>query len=700
MAPQGSTTYITLPGYISAGRVYFADGNLKFYTVLGATGANLVTPSAANPSDPNAAVNWGFVELTNVASEGLFVNISYVDFVGLPLGITLHGSGGFQTACGVSSTAVKEICSDLAEQSSTDGEPWSGLCFEDSNGDALRALSPALYISTDSSAFDDYYDNYVDAVWNHYKSTPLTIDTQVSAGEVNCTVNSTSYLNCAGDNRGYAKPTASDIFGCSTGPFAFESNDNAVHYAVVPRLCAAFDRSTLLISGGNVQPSLGPSYYYAGATTNWYSSFVHDHEVDGKGYAFSYDDVTPTDATNLAGLLADGDPYVLEVIVGGPAASTAATSTSSTHALISSSSVASSYKISASQTTTAKTSSPTSKLSSTSKIVTSTLIKVSTASKAIRSSTVLRSSSTAVKSSSTTAKSSSIAIKSSFSTTVKRSSAAAPSSKVSLSTNGSRVSSNKFSTAVLTRTYVSPSKISTQPTSHTTAKATTTVLTSPASKTSSKTTMSIIRVHSSSKTISKPTSSAQMPSKITSSAHTTASSKTRSTISSHTPSIRSSHISSDTTRHTLSKTSSQALALADTATNKVVSVKATSSTKSSFKPASTTATLTTVRSSAKTSTGTALSISIRSTSKTSRPSSKVTTTSSRASAVTAAPSLKSAAAYSPKIIATSYLTEGNEVMEVMIEEVEVVVTVTASPTAKHKRHFNQHRRGRRDLARH
>lgn len=74
-------------------------------------------------------------------------------------------------------------------------------------------------------------------------------------------------------------------------------------------------------------------------------------------------------------------------------------------------------------------------------------------------------------------------------------------------------------------------------------------------------------------------------------------------------------------------------------------------------------------------------------------------TSVAASTVTAAPSLESAAAYNPNIVATSYITKGNEVVEVMIEEVEVTVTATASPTAQHKRHLNQHRRGRRDFAR-
>ncbi|KAK8194142.1 hypothetical protein M8818_007329 [Zalaria obscura] len=234
---QGSVTNITLPGWISSGRVYFADGSLQFFTVQSATGAaSLVTPSAVNPSDPSAGVNWGFVELTNDETYGLYANISYVDFIGLALGMTLTTSGGTnQTALGVQSTAAIGVCTDLTAQAASDGQPWGELCMSDSTGRVLRVLSPTDYLSIDSTAFEDYWTSYIDEVWSYYTTTPLTIDTQAAAGEVNCTVSNVT-LYCDGDNRGYAKPTATDLFGCNGGPFAIEGGDNAVHYAVVPRL--------------------------------------------------------------------------------------------------------------------------------------------------------------------------------------------------------------------------------------------------------------------------------------------------------------------------------------------------------------------------------------------------------------------------------------------------------------------------------
>ncbi|KAL1968357.1 hypothetical protein VTN77DRAFT_1886 [Rasamsonia byssochlamydoides] len=319
IGPKGSTTKITLPDYISAGRVWFAEGDLTFFVVAAPGGGiSLVEPSAVNPKDPSADINWGFVELTYTAEGGLYANISYVDFVGLILGMSLTTTdgSGTQTAKGLQPDAVKSICSALKQQAASDGQPWDQLCVTDSNGNELRVLSPTDYISLNPTAFQDYWTDYVDKVWTKYSSQSLTINTQASPGYVSCNVTG-DVLACAGDNRNYQKPTAVDIFGCNSGPFTVLKTDNTVHAAVVPRLCAAFDRSTLLMPGGNMQPSLNATAYYTTSPTNYYSKFVHQYEIDGKGYAFAYDDVNPTGA-NEAGVVSSANPNVLTVTIGGP----------------------------------------------------------------------------------------------------------------------------------------------------------------------------------------------------------------------------------------------------------------------------------------------------------------------------------------------------------------------------------------------
>lgn len=317
LGAEGSTTTVTIPSYISAARIWFAQGELQFFTVQGQSGPSLVEPSAVNPSDPSADINWGFVELTWTESGGVFANVSYVDFVGLVLGMSLTCSdNSVQEALGLQTSAVASICSDLAAQAAVDGQPWDDLCVTGTTGQPLRVLNPTDYLALNPSAFQNYWDGYIDAVWSYYSTNTLTIDTQSSYGQVACSVSGAT-LSCAGDNRAYAKPTAADIFGCNTGPFSILSSDNDVHLAVVPRLCAAFDRSTFLVSGGNVQPSVQSDMYYTDATTNWYAKIVHKYEVDTRGYAFAYDDVTPTGAASAAGVVAAGDATLLTITVGG-----------------------------------------------------------------------------------------------------------------------------------------------------------------------------------------------------------------------------------------------------------------------------------------------------------------------------------------------------------------------------------------------
>ena len=316
---QGQTTEFTLPDYISSGRVWIAQGDLQFFTVQAASGPQLVEPSAVNPDDPSAGINWGFVELTNTADGGVYANISYVDFVGLVLGMSLTGGdGSVQTAQGLRPTAVTDICNDLKTQAASDGQPWDKLCVTDSAGNPLRVLAPNDYLSIDPSAWADYYTDYVNQVWTQYTGAPLTINTQGAAGNVTCQVSGGSLTCGGGDNRGYAQPTVGDIWGCNSGPFAIAADDNDVHKAVVPRLCAAFERTTLLIPGGDVQPGVGRDQYYMNSPTNHYSRVVHSYEIDGRGYAFSYDDVNP-DGQNESGVVSDPNPQLLEIIIGGPA---------------------------------------------------------------------------------------------------------------------------------------------------------------------------------------------------------------------------------------------------------------------------------------------------------------------------------------------------------------------------------------------
>ncbi|HET9173457.1 MAG TPA: beta-1,3-glucanase family protein [Actinospica sp.] len=323
LGAPGSTTSITIP-QIAGGRIWFSIG--APITFLLNPGPALVEPSVSNNSDPNINVMWDFCEFTFNSSQ-IYANISYVDFVSIPVSLALtNSSGTVQTVSGMSSSGLDTVCSNLIAQHAADGAGWDKLVVT-RNGSNLRALSPNNGIVMNSSLFSGYFQPYVDQVWSKYTGSSLTIDTQASYGSVTGTV-SGGALTFAGAS-GFAQPSAADIFSCSTGPFADTSGERG---PLVARLSAAFNRTTLLIDTDQPDGE-SPANYYKNAVTNHYARIVHAANLDGRGYAFPYDDVTPNGGTDQSGFVADPNPTLLTIAVGGGTAtggSTASASASST----------------------------------------------------------------------------------------------------------------------------------------------------------------------------------------------------------------------------------------------------------------------------------------------------------------------------------------------------------------------------------
>lgn len=318
---------IVLPSYLSAARVWLSESSLVFKIVANSGRSNLsslVEPTAVNPTDPAYVLKWGFVEFTNVEG-GMVVNPSFVDWVGLPIGIALTSDDKHREVIpGLKPNAIADICDGMKNQTAKDHNPWwRDMCILDAEGRPLRVLSPNLYLSLagKENAMAGYYDAYVDQVWDRYKKEPLTIDTQINTTNVgaliNCTVSQNNVLTCPNDpSHQYAKPNVRDIMGCNSGPFVVVDPNDDIHKRVVARLCAAFGRSTLLLDGGNVQPSMAVNNdtYYQADPTNHYARIVHEHLQGNQGYAFSYDDVNPM-GENAAGVLRASSPTLFEIFI-------------------------------------------------------------------------------------------------------------------------------------------------------------------------------------------------------------------------------------------------------------------------------------------------------------------------------------------------------------------------------------------------
>jgi hypothetical protein len=311
LGAPGSTVTITVP-QLSGARIWFSiDTPLVFLLNQAQQGSSvpgLVEPSPTNPTDPNIGIFWGFCEFTLNSSQ-LFANITYVDFVSIPIAMSLtNASGTTQLVEGIPQGGLNTVCQALIAQHTSDGMGWDQLVVKSSTGQVLRALSPNQGITINQNLFSGYFEPYVDLVYQSHAKVPISVDTQSSFGI--CTGNVSGNI-IDFSIASFPKPSTSDIFSCSTGPF---QTSTAAFQAITPRLAAAYNRSTLHLS--TPQPS-DPSLAYQYPVTNHYSRILHQVELDGKGYAFPYDDVTPTGGVNQSGSVSDPNPVLLTIMVGG-----------------------------------------------------------------------------------------------------------------------------------------------------------------------------------------------------------------------------------------------------------------------------------------------------------------------------------------------------------------------------------------------
>jgi hypothetical protein len=312
LGAPGNTVNVYIPK-IAGGRIWFSiDARLTF---LLNPGPAVVEPSVSNPSDPNYNINWTFCEFTYNDAQ-LFANISYVDFVSVPVSLSLTNTqGNTQTVPGMSASGFQTIVNELRAQAQRDVHhgPWDKLIYE-ANGQPLRVISPNNLLVGNPSAWDGYWDAYTNAVWQKFRNENITINTQAAAGNLTGRVQGNELQ--LGEAGSFSAPSARDIFSCSTGPFATGSNQ--ARNAVIPRLAAAFNRSILLSTSGDQFPNgSNPSAYYNDETTNHYSRIVHQAQKDGRGYAFPYDDVVPDGGQDVAGTVFDGSPRLFTIAVGG-----------------------------------------------------------------------------------------------------------------------------------------------------------------------------------------------------------------------------------------------------------------------------------------------------------------------------------------------------------------------------------------------
>ncbi|MBA8794158.1 hypothetical protein FHX74_001763 [Friedmanniella endophytica] len=304
LAAAGRPRRIVVPP-MDSGRISFSvDRPLQFFVN---PGGGVATPSVTNPSDPNRSLDWGFCELS-LDRFGLYANISFVDFVGLPIGLRLRTPGGTQTVGGLRRDGLARIAAGLRRQGSREGSGWGRLVVTE-RGRPLRVLSPNLAAVGGPDPLAGYLDPYIAQVWRHYRSHDLVIDTQSAWGRVTGRVGADGLLRFRGVGS-FRRPSSAAVFNCSTAPFA-TSNDAMGN--VSARLAAALNRTTLLANAR--QPDVTAGRFYRTARTNHYARLVHANTAGGAGYAFPYDDVHGG-GFNAEGRVVAPKPTLLTITVG------------------------------------------------------------------------------------------------------------------------------------------------------------------------------------------------------------------------------------------------------------------------------------------------------------------------------------------------------------------------------------------------
>src|SRR6478609_8460526 len=302
----GVAKRITIPARDS-GRVYFSVGKpLKLFVN---PGPGIVMPSVANPADANANVEWAFFEMS-MDANGVYANISFVDFVSLAIRLTLHTGTGVQDVGGLLPGGLSKIAAGLRTQATVDRAGWKDLIVAP-GGTTLRVLSPnmAAFSPAWTGSLNGYLDPYIKQVWDKYRTTDLRIDTQSPSGIVTGRVGTDGLLRFPGIGS-FAQPSSYAVFNCSVAPFV-TSND--VMGNLTARIAAALNRSTLLANPN--QPDATATAFYKVPTTNHYARLIHASTTGGAGYAFPYDDVH-ADGYNTEGRVVDQHPTRLRVQVG------------------------------------------------------------------------------------------------------------------------------------------------------------------------------------------------------------------------------------------------------------------------------------------------------------------------------------------------------------------------------------------------
>ncbi|GIF10199.1 beta-1,3-glucanase family protein [Actinoplanes teichomyceticus] len=289
----GASTTIRVPRNLS-GRLYFSFGRKLDFRV---TNDGLVQPAPWASGDPNHDILFDWSEFT-VNSSGLWLNSSQVDMFAVPHVVSVTGGNGVTSETGEVKPGGRQKVIDAIKAN----PDFAKSVVTGADGTVLRVLAPGK--AADAGLMSPtYLDSYIASAWSAYAGKSLTVTPFTDQPNVKYTGRTSgdvmSFTDASGKTvASFTKPSTANVWGCDGALGA--PNDQVVG-PIARTLCAALQRTTL--GRLDVQPSGTAADFYQGNPANLYARVIHANMVDGKAYAFAFDDVL-----NQESLVHDGDP--------------------------------------------------------------------------------------------------------------------------------------------------------------------------------------------------------------------------------------------------------------------------------------------------------------------------------------------------------------------------------------------------------
>jgi hypothetical protein len=297
---DGAATTIKVPRNLS-GRLYMSFGRKLDFRL---TGDGLVQPAPWAGGDPNREILFDWSEFT-LNDSGLWLNSSQVDMFAVPHVVTVTGGNGATRKTGEVKPGGRQRVIDAVKAS----PDFAKSVVTRADGTVLRVLAPGK--AADAGLMSPtYLDKYIAGAWNAYTSKTLTVapftdrpDTKFTGRTAGDVMN---FTDASGKTvASFTRPSTANVWGCDG---ALGAPNDLVVGPIARTLCAALWRTTL--GELDTQPSGTAADFYRGDPANVYAKAIHDNMVDGKAYAFAFDDVQ-----NQESLVHDGDPRAAGIVL-------------------------------------------------------------------------------------------------------------------------------------------------------------------------------------------------------------------------------------------------------------------------------------------------------------------------------------------------------------------------------------------------